>query len=163
MEYFSCGQADHLPPEVWGMVVAQTSSNAMSSAISSDTARVLLVDDNEAILTRAARVLTPVCAVVGAVRDGQAALDAAQTLQPDVIVLDISMPGMNGFEVATCLRIGGSTAALLFLSVNEDEELIRASRVAGAMGYVLKQRLTSELELAVREVHAGRPFTSPVH
>src|SRR4051812_27032240 len=50
MEYFSCGQADQLPPEVWGMVVAQTSSNAMSSAISSDTARVLLVDDNEAIL-----------------------------------------------------------------------------------------------------------------
>jgi CheY-like chemotaxis protein len=63
-------------------------------------ARILLVDDNEAILTRAARVLTPGCAVVGAVRDG-AALEAAHTLQPEVIVLAISMPGMNGFEVAT--------------------------------------------------------------
>jgi DNA-binding NarL/FixJ family response regulator len=126
-------------------------------------ARVLLVDDNEAILTRAARVLTPGCAVVGAVRDGKAALEAAHTLQPEVIVLDISMPGMNGFEVATCLRNIGSTAALVFLSVYEDEELIRASKHAGGMGYVVKQRLTLDLELAVREARAGRLFNSPIH
>ena len=79
-------------------------------------------------------MLTPGYAVVGAVRDGKAALEAAHTLQPEVIVLDISMPGMNGFEVATCLRNGGSTAALIFLSVYEDEELIRASKHAGAWG-----------------------------
>jgi two-component system nitrate/nitrite response regulator NarL len=124
-------------------------------------ARVLLVDDNEAILTRAARVLTPGCAVVGAVRDGKGALEAAHTLQPEVIVLDISMPDMNGFDVAACLRNGGSTAALVFLSVYEDEELIRASKHAGGMGYVVKQRLTLDLELAVGAARVGRPFISP--
>lgn len=73
-------------------------------------------------------------------------------------MLDISMPGMNGFEVATCLRNGGSTAALIFLSVYEDEELIQASKHAGGMGYVVKQRLTLDLELAVRAARG-----SPVH
>jgi len=134
----------------------------MSSAKSSEKAKVLLVDDNEAILTRAAAVLTPSCAVVGAVRDGKAALEAAQTLLPDVIVLDISMPGMNGFEVATCLRNRGSTAALVFLSVHDEEELIRASKEVGGVGYVVKRRLTLDLELAVREASAGRPFMSPI-
>jgi len=134
----------------------------MSSAKSSEKAKVLLVDDNEAILTRAAAVLTPSCAVVGAVRDGKAALEAAQTLLPDVIVLDISMPGMNGFEVATCLRNRGSTAALVFLSVHDEEELIRASKDVGGIGYVVKRRLTLDLELAVREASAGRPFMSPI-
>jgi DNA-binding NarL/FixJ family response regulator len=134
----------------------------MSSAKSSEKVKVLLVDDNEAILTRAATVLTPSCAVVGAVRDGKAALEAALALQPDVIILDISMPGMNGFEVASCLRNRGSTAALVFLSVYEDEEMIRASKDVGGMGYVVKQRLTSDLELAVREARAGRPFVSPI-
>ena len=71
-----------------------------SSTTSSEPARVLLVDDNEAMLARAAAVLTPGCLVVGAAKDGQAALEAARTLQPDVIVLDISMPGMTGLEVA---------------------------------------------------------------
>ena len=134
----------------------------MSSAKSSEKAKVLLVDDNEAILTRAAAVLTPSCAVVGAVRDGKAALEAAQTLLPDVIVLDISMPGMSGFEVATCLRKRGSTAALVFVSVHDEEELIRASKDVGGIGYVVKRRLTLDLELAVREASAGRPFMSPI-
>jgi len=70
---------------------------------------------------------------------------------------------MNGFEVATCLRNIGSTAALVFLSVYEDEELIRAAKHAGGMGYVVKQRLTLDLELAVREARAGRLFISPIH
>jgi CheY-like chemotaxis protein len=66
--------------------------------------RVLLADDNEAMLTRASSVLGEVCTVVGTVRDGRAAIDAAGALHPDVIVLDISMPIMTGLEVAVSLR-----------------------------------------------------------
>ncbi len=68
--------------------------------------RVLLVDDNEAVLTRASAVLTPGCIIVGSAKDGPTALKAAESLQPDVIVLDISMPGMTGLEVAVTAAKG---------------------------------------------------------
>ena len=94
-------------------------------------------------------------------KNGYAALEAAAAQNPDVVVLDISMPGMNGFELAKRLRAAGSTARLVFLTVHEDEELILAARNAGGIGYVVKTRLASDLELAVREARAGRPFQSP--
>jgi DNA-binding NarL/FixJ family response regulator len=122
--------------------------------------RVLLADDNQAMLTRVASMLTSECAIVAAVTDGAAALDAAEGLQPDVIVLDISMPGMTGLEVAYCLRAAGSNAALVFLTIHEDEEMARAARAAGGIGYVVKARLASDLMLAIREARAGRPFVS---
>jgi DNA-binding NarL/FixJ family response regulator len=125
-----------------------------------EPARVLLVDDNEGILVRAAAVLRRTCKVVGAVTDGSAALEAAETLRPDVIVLDISMSGMTGFEVAARLREAGSTAALVFLTVHDDEEFYLAAKAVGGIGYVIKPRLASDLVLAVREARAGRPFSS---
>ena len=124
--------------------------------------RVLLVDDNAAMLRRAAAVLTPDCEVVGAVKDGPAALAAAREFQPDVIVLDISMPGMNGLELASRLREAGSTAALVFLTVHDEEEFVLAAQAAGAIGYVVKPRLVSDLMIAVREARAGCPFVSPM-
>jgi DNA-binding NarL/FixJ family response regulator len=133
-----------------------------SSTTWSEPARVLLVDDNEAMLARAAAVLTPTCVVVGSVRDGRAALEAANTLQPDVIVLDISMSGMTGFEVAARLRETGSKAAVVFLTVHDDEAFILAAKAAGGIGYVVKPRLASDLICAVREARAGRPFVSAI-
>jgi len=123
--------------------------------------RVLIVDDNEAILSRVASVLTPYCVVVGTERNGRAALEAAEKLQPDVIVLDISMPGMNGLEVARALHDGGSKAAVVFLTVQDEEDIITAATAAGALGYVAKPRLASDLMPAVREARAGRSFHSP--
>jgi DNA-binding NarL/FixJ family response regulator len=134
-----------------------------SSTTSSEPTRVLLVDDNEAMLARVAAVLKPCCEIVGAVKDGAAALDAARTLGPHVIVLDISMPGMSGFDVAVRLRESGSTAAVVFLTVHDDEALVLAARAAGGIGYVVKPRLVSDLKLAVQEARAGRPFVSAVH
>jgi DNA-binding NarL/FixJ family response regulator len=133
-----------------------------SSTISSEPARVLLVDDNEAMLTRAAAVLRRGCIVVGAVKDGPAALEAALALRPDVIVLDIAMPGMTGFELAARLREVGSTASLVFLTVHGDEEFVMAAKAAGGIGYVMKRRLASDLMFAVREARAGRPFVSSI-
>ena len=133
-----------------------------SSTTSSETPRILLVDDNEAMLARSAAVLSPYCIVVGTARNGRVALDAARTLQPDVIVLDISMPGMSGIELASSLRASGSSAALVFLTVHDDEELILAARDAGGIGYVVKPRLAADLVRAVQEARAGRPFVSPI-
>jgi DNA-binding NarL/FixJ family response regulator len=124
--------------------------------------RVLLVDDNEAMLQRAAAVLRSSCTIVGAVTDGQAALEAAEMLNPEIIVLDISMVGMSGFEIAARLREAGSTAAVVFLTVQHGEDFVRAAKAAGGIGYVIKPRLASDLKVAVHEARAGRPFISTI-
>jgi DNA-binding NarL/FixJ family response regulator len=133
-----------------------------SSITSSESARVLLVDDNEAMLARAKAILASQCTVVGVVTSGRAALDAVRALSPDVVVLDISMDGMNGLEVASRLRKTGSNVAIVFLTVHDEEEVVDAARDAGGMGYVVKPRLNSDLPLAVREARAGRSFVSPM-
>ena len=133
-----------------------------SSTTLCDPARVLIVDDNEEMLSRAAAVLKSGCVVVGAVKDGPAALKAAGTLLPDVIVLDIGMSGMNGFEVASRLRESGCTAEVVFFTVHDDEEFIAAARAAGGIGYVVKPRLAADLLRAVREAKAHRPFVSAI-
>ena len=130
------------------------------TAGSPERPRVLLVDDNDAILARASAVLAPGCVVVGTAKDGPSALRAAEVLHPDVIVLDISMPEMSGFEVVAELRHSGSTAALVFLTVHADEDFVAAARDAGVISYVVKPRLGSDLMHAVEEARAGRGFVS---
>ena len=130
--------------------------------VSSEPVRVLLVDDNRAMLARAAAVLAPDCVVVGSATCGTSGLTAALNLKPDVIVLDISMPGMSGLEVALRLRSAGSNAAVVFLSVHEEEEIVTAARASGGIGYVVKPRLACDLMVAVREARAGRAFVSPL-
>jgi DNA-binding NarL/FixJ family response regulator len=129
----------------------------------SEVVRVLLVDDNEEMLARSAAVLGSACEIVGAVRDGLAALEAAEALHPDVIVLDISMPGLTGLEVASRLHNSGSKAAVVFLTVHDESDVIRAANGVGGLGYVLKRRLASDLVIAVQEALAGRPFVSATH
>jgi DNA-binding NarL/FixJ family response regulator len=133
-----------------------------SSTTSSDPVRVLLVDDNQAMLARTASVLAADCVVVGSATNGPTAVQAALALQPDVIVLDVSMPGMTGLEVALRLRMAGSTAAVVFLTIHDDEEVVTAAKESGGIGYVVKPRIASDLILAVREAHAGRSFVSPM-
>jgi DNA-binding NarL/FixJ family response regulator len=138
------------------------SAGGAPDVASSEPPTVLLVDDNKTVLSRAKAVLAGRCLVLGTACDGHAALDAAAALTPAVIVLDISMPGMNGLELARRLRAAGSTARLVFLTVHDEEELILAARNAGALGYVLKSRLVTDLEVAVCEARAGRSFQSPL-
>ena len=123
--------------------------------------RVLLVDDSQEIISHAREALTPVCEIVGAVTDGPSALTAARRLQPDVVVLDISMPGMSGLEVACALRARSSTAAIVFLTVHDDPQFVDAAMKAGGTGYVVKLRLAHDLLHAVQEAKAGRSFISP--
>lgn len=125
-----------------------------------DHPRILLVDDNDTILERASAMLSRSFEIVGAVKDGPAALEAVDALHPDVIVLDISMPGMSGLEVAARLRDSGSTVPIVFLTVHDNEELVRAAQEAGGIGYVAKTQLPSDLVVAVNEARAGRSYVS---
>ncbi len=92
--------------------------------------------------------------------DGKAALESVDRLHPDVIVLDISMPGMNGLEVAARLRRAGSTIPIVFLTIHDDEELVQATRAAGGIGYVAKTRLPSDLVIAINAACAGERYVS---
>jgi len=124
-------------------------------------ARVLLVDDHEDFLTLEAGLLEPEFDVITTARDGQVALQEATRLGPDVLILDISMPGLSGIETARHLRAAGSCAKIVFLTVHADPDFVRAGLEAGAAGYVVKSRLAADLIPALREVLAGRSFVSP--
>ena len=97
-------------------------------------ASVLLADDHEAFLEVEARLLEPEFEVVETVRDGRAAVEAAARLAPDVLVLDISMPVLDGIEAVRSLRAAGSRSKFVFLTVHGDEDYVRAALAAGAVG-----------------------------
>ena len=124
-------------------------------------ARVLLADDHSDLLAAASGLLEPHFEVIGTVSDGQAAIDAAVLLGPDVLVLDISMPEMSGIESARQIRAAGCHAKIVFLTVLEDADFVNGAMQAGAQGYVVKSRLVTDLPLALVEVLAGRTFVSP--
>jgi len=123
--------------------------------------RVLLADDNPAMLEATLRILEPEFTIVGTVANGQDLLQVAAELQPDVLVLDISMPLLNGLEAARLLKREGSNARIVFLTIHEDREFVEESFFVGAMGYVVKPRLAIDLPIAVREALMGRTFVSP--
>ncbi len=122
---------------------------------------VLLADDHTDVLDTVARLLVPEFNVVGTVTDGMALLSAAERLMPDVVVVDISMPILNGIDAVRRLRKSGSPAQVVFLTVHESSEYVAAALATGALGYVVKPRLGVDLNVAVKEVHAGRSYLSP--
>ena len=123
--------------------------------------RVLLADDHKAMLEHVTQLLEPEFEVVGAVRDGRAALEAVAGLHPDLLVLDVSMPVLSGLDAARELQRMGSQIKIVFLTVHEEPEFLRESFANGASAYVVKPRLATDLAVALREVLAGRSFVSP--
>jgi DNA-binding NarL/FixJ family response regulator len=123
--------------------------------------RVLLADDSPPMLQAARRILEPEFQIVGTVEDGQAVLEATTSLKPDVLILDISMGLMNGLEAARVLTRLGSKAKIVFLTVHNDRDFVEEAFSAGAVGYVIKPRLGTDLLLAVREALIGHTFVSP--
>ena len=123
--------------------------------------RVLLADDHEAMLDRVKRLLEKEFQVVGTVGDGQAALEAVAELRPDVLVLDISMPVLSGMQAALRLKQKKTKVKIVFLTVHEDPDFAREALATGALGYVVKPRLVSDLLVAIKEALAGRSFVSP--
>ena len=124
-------------------------------------ARILLADDHKEIRDRAVRLLEPEFEVVGAVSDGNALVRVSAQLKPDVCIIDISMPYLNGIEAAIKLRENGSDARIVFLTVNEDSDFVRAALKTGALGYVVKSRMATDLCLAINGAIRGDLFVSP--
>jgi DNA-binding NarL/FixJ family response regulator len=123
--------------------------------------RILLADDSEAVLEELRAELDKEFEIVGAVANGRDAVEGVLRLDPDVLVLDITMPLMNGIQASSRLRESHPRTKILFLSIHEQSEYISAAFSAGASGYVTKRRLSSDLALAVREVNRGHTFLSP--
>ena len=123
-------------------------------------ARVLLADDHKEMRDSVRRHLEDEFDVLETVENGRVLLEAASRLQPDICVLDISMPVLDGIETAIQLKERGSTAKVLFLTIHEDLDFVEAALKTGASGYVLKRRMASELRPAIREALAGRTFIS---
>lgn len=123
--------------------------------------RILLADDHVAITEEIRSLLDEDYEVVAAVENGKKLVEAAQRLQPDLIITDISMPVMTGFEAASRIRALGLSAKLLFLTVQSSPAYLKKARSLGACGYVLKAYSTEQIPVAVATVLAGQSYFSP--
>lgn len=124
--------------------------------------RVLLADDHTLLLGAFEKLLSAECDVVGTVADGRELVVAAQRLKPDVIVLDIGMPLLNGLEAGRQIKQLLPATKLVFLTMNEDSDLAAEAFRAGASAYLLKRSATGELVTAIREVMNGRSYVTPL-
>ncbi len=125
--------------------------------------RVLLVDDHQLVRQGVAALLLKAndVKIVGEARDGQEAIDAAQRAQPDVILMDIEMPRMNGLRATEQLKEKGLPSRIVMLSMRTEEQDVRAAARCGADGFLIKNSDREELILAIRTVHQGRRYASP--
>ena len=124
--------------------------------------RLLLADDHTLLLEGIRLLLEPEFDLVGSVEDGQALLAAAKTLKPDLILLDISMPRLNGIDAARSLRKLLPSTKLIFVTMHADADYVAEAFRAGAMGYILKRSAASELLIAIRAVLKGNYYVSPL-
>jgi DNA-binding NarL/FixJ family response regulator len=122
--------------------------------------RILLADDQPDILCEAKALLAE-HEIVGAVENGQILVETATQLKPDLIITDISMPVMTGFEAAAKIRELGLASKLIFLTVQSAAAYVRRARFLGADGYVLKTYATEQLREAVTAVLTGHTYISP--
>ena len=123
--------------------------------------RVLLADDHRIVAEGLKNLLTTDFDVVGMIEDGQALIDAARRLNPDVIVADITMPGLNGIEALKILRADNPSIRVIFLTMHSEAAYARRAFEAGAAGEVLKHCAPDGLVGALRAALAGQGFVTP--
>ncbi len=122
--------------------------------------RVLLADDHPRILSRLNDLLEPEFKVIAVVGDGQSLIETAKSLQPDLIITDISMPILSGIEAAKKILQHTPQTKIIFLTVHIDPDYVRDALELGAVGYVFKSHLVSDLRLAIEEVLKDRTYVS---
>lgn len=138
--------------ESWGQQTGETPLKKL---------RVLLADDHAALLERVGRLLEQDYDVVASVDNGNALVEAVLALRPDLIIADISMPGLNGIEAVRKLKDAGCTAKVVFLTIHEDADFVPECFEAGGLAYVVKSRLTCDLIPAIQMVLTGHTYVSP--
>jgi DNA-binding NarL/FixJ family response regulator len=126
------------------------------------TLRILLADDNAAVVQLVTRMLQKNFIVAGAVSNGAAVLSLAPDLKPDVIILDVSLGDSNGFEICRQLKADQCTSKIIFLTIHQELDFVRAGFDAGASGYVYKSRIGSDLLAAIDAVQFGKVFMPDV-
>jgi DNA-binding NarL/FixJ family response regulator len=124
--------------------------------------RVLLADDHHLLLGALEKLLQEDCQIVGRVSDGHALVAAAQQLKPDVIVLDVAMPLLNGLEAGRQIKQVLRSVKLIYVTMNEDPDIAAEAFRVGASGYLLKRSTPVELLTAIREVMLGRSYVTPL-
>lgn len=122
--------------------------------------RVLLAEDYDDIADAIAELLKPSVELVATVSSGQSLIAAAERLQPDILVVDISLPDMSGIEAVDIIRQTGNAARAVFLTIHSDSDFIRAAFAAGALGYVIKSQMLTDLNRAIYDAVEGRVFVS---
>ncbi|MDP6582409.1 MAG: response regulator transcription factor [Vicinamibacterales bacterium] len=124
--------------------------------------RVILADDHTLFIEGLQRLLEHQCNLLKTVGNGLELVETAERLRPDVILLDISMPVLNGFEAARKLRLLVPDSKLIFLTMHADRTYVKEAFKAGASGYLLKRSAASELEHAIFVVLKGRYYLTPL-
>ena len=124
--------------------------------------RLLLVDDNPAVRRQVAQVLPEEFTIVEALESGERLQAAIDAQHPDVVVLDITLPGQSGIVLAKRIRASGTPTSVVFLTGHCDADYVRSALRAGASGYVVKTRLSLDLETALRAAVEGDCFVSPL-
>jgi DNA-binding NarL/FixJ family response regulator len=125
--------------------------------------RVLVADDSPAVLENVVEMLREDFEIAAAVPDGNSVVREVATLNPDVVVLDISLGDMTGFDVARRLREMNCRARIVFLTVHESVDFVRAAVALGASGYVFKSRASSDLKDAINAAVRGEEFLPAGH
>jgi DNA-binding NarL/FixJ family response regulator len=125
-----------------------------------DKVRVVLADDHHGVLSEVRQILAEEFDVVATVQDGEQAVDASLKLNPDALVIDISMPTLNGLQAAKQLQTASCRAKVIFLTVYGGLEFVDAALSAGACGYVTKSSLSADLIPAIHEAMLGHTFVS---
>jgi DNA-binding NarL/FixJ family response regulator len=123
--------------------------------------RVLLADDYEGLIVAWRRLLEPSCDVVGSVRDGRALFETALALEPDVVVVDLAMPGMNGLDACRSIKSALPTTKIVLVTTGGDEHIARAAFRAGASAFVLKYAAAQDLAVAIQRALLGDTFYRP--
>ena len=123
--------------------------------------RIVVADDNPAFLREVTSLLAVEFDVVATATDGKLALDLIRRYQPDLVVLDLQMPGLNGIEVTRELAKHPQSPRVVICSVETDPEIVEGARQAGALAYVFKLRVQKDLILAVKSALQGKSFVSP--
>ena len=123
--------------------------------------RILIVDDHSELLRHATKLLESSFEIVGTAENGRELISKTIELQPDVVVTDISMPQLDGIHAVSQLHATGCDTRFVFLTVHVENEFIKACQHSGALGYVVKRRMRSDLVPAINEALCGRPFLSP--